>query len=245
MNFLDALEQGKLRAASYQNGEWVVHPEVKEGILNLFREGQMQDFPGGFVDKHTIPPRQFHVADGIRVVPGGTAVRRGTYIAKGVVIMPPSYINIGAYVDEGTLVDHHVLVGSCAQIGKHVHLSTGVQIGGVLEPVGASPVIIEDNVFLGAGVIVVEGVRVKRGAVLAPGVVLSKSIPIYDCVNECLIEDGVIPEDVIVVPGTRPSGNAYAKSLGLAMSCALIIKKRDSGSNAALVLESALRGSNE
>lgn len=241
MSFIEALERGEIRAASCHNGEWLVHAEVKEGILNLFREGKLQDFPGGFVDKDTIPPRQFHVADGVRIVPGGTAVRRGAYVAKGVIVMPPSYINIGAYVDEGTLVDHHVLVGSCAQIGKHVHLSTGVQIGGVLEPVGARPVIIEDNVFLGAGVIVVEGIRVRKGAVLAPGVVLSKSIPIYDCVNECMIEDGVIPGNVVVVPGTRPSNNVYAKSLGLAMNCALIIKERDNGSNAALALENALR----
>ncbi len=241
MNFIEALESGRLRAASPQGDHWVVNTEVKEGILNLFRTGQLQDFTGGFVDKHTLPPRAFHVADGVRMVPGGSSVRCGTYIAKGVVIMPPAYINIGAYVDEGTMVDSNVLVGSCAQIGKHVHLSAAVQIGGVLEPIGARPVIIEDGAFIGAGVIIVEGVRVCKNAVIAPGVTLSKNIPIYDCVNECLITDQTIPEDMIVVPGSRPATQAYAKSMGLSMHCALIIKKRDAGSNVALALESALR----
>ncbi len=240
--FIKQLENGTLRAASPDGqGGWRVHPEVKEGILNLFRSGQLQDFTGGFVDKHTIPPRAFHVADGIRMVPGGTSVRAGTYIGRGVIIMPPSYINIGAYVDEHTMVDSHVLVGSCAQIGKNVHLSAGVQIGGVLEPINARPTIIEDGAFIGAGVVIVEGVRVSKNAVIAPGVVLSKNIPIYDCVNEKLITDQVIPEGMVVVPGSRPSNQAYARKLGLLMHCALVIKKRDQGSDAALALEKALR----
>ncbi len=242
---IQALEAGTIRAAAPDDtGLWVVNQAVKEGILGLFRDGKLHPFTGayaGFIDKHNLPPRAFTLRDQMRMVPGGSSVRAGSYIGKNVVIMPPSYINIGAYVDEGTLVDSHVLVGSCAQIGKGVHLSAAVQIGGVLEPIGAQPVIIEDGAFIGAGVVIVEGVHVKKNAVLAPGVILSKNIPIYDCLNGCLITDHTIPEGVVVVPGSRPATQAYAQSQGLSMHCALIIKKRDAGSNAALALESALR----
>lgn len=245
--FIKALESGVLRAASPNTGgEWVVHQEVKEGILNLFRVGELKECSGtyqGFVDKHNLPPRAFHVDEKIRMVPGGSSVRTGAYVAKGVVIMPPSYINIGAYVDEGAMVDSHVLVGSCAQIGKNVHLSAAVQIGGVLEPIGAKPVIVEDGAFIGAGVVIVEGIHVKKNVVIAPGVVLSKNIPVYDCVNECMITDQTIPEDSVVVPGARPASNPYAKALGLSMQCPIIIKKRDHGTSSAVTLESAVRES--
>lgn len=156
--------------------------------------------------------------------------------------MPPAYVNIGAYVDEGTMVDSHALVGSCAQIGKNVHLSAGVQIGGVLEPVGLSPVVIEDDCFIGAGSVIVEGILVKKGAVIAPGVTLSKSVPVYDCVTEKMLGKGApIPEGAVVVPGTRPISNDWGKSQGLSVSCPIIIKYRDEGSNASLELEDALR----
>lgn len=245
--FIEALETGMLRAAYPGSaGEWIVNPIVKSGILDLFRSGQLHEFSGnytGFIDKHNLPPRKFYSNDRIRMVPGGSSVRCGTYIAKGVIIMPPSFINIGAYIDEDSLVDSHVLVGSCAQIGKNVHLSAGVQIGGVIEPIGAKPVIIEDGAFIGAGAIIVEGIHVKRNAVIAPGVVLSKNIQIYDCINQRRIEDQTIPEGVIVVPGSRPASQEYAKEQGLMVQCALIVKKRDAGSDAALALESVVRDS--
>jgi 2,3,4,5-tetrahydropyridine-2-carboxylate N-succinyltransferase len=156
--------------------------------------------------------------------------------------MPPAYVNIGAYVAEGTMVDSHALVGSCAQIGRNVHLSAGVQIGGVLEPVGLSPVVVEDDCFVGAGSVIVEGILVKRGAVIAPGVTLSKSVPVYDCVHEKLLGKGSpIPERAVVVPGTRPVSNSWGKEQGLSISCPIIIKYRDEGSDASLELEDALR----
>jgi 2,3,4,5-tetrahydropyridine-2-carboxylate N-succinyltransferase len=158
--------------------------------------------------------------------------------------MPPSYINVGAYVDEGTMVDSHVLIGSCAQIGKKVHLSTAVQIGGVLEPIGAAPVIIEDEAFIGAGAVIVEGIQVKRRAVIAPGVILSKGIPVYDLVHQRILEKGEpIPEGAIVVPGNRPvkSDNTWANQLGLSLQCAIIVKYRDEKSETSLILEDFLR----
>jgi 2,3,4,5-tetrahydropyridine-2,6-dicarboxylate N-succinyltransferase len=242
---LDQLEKGTVRAASPDGDTWKANVEVKEAILAAFKAGKNVNYGGiydGFVDKETIPPRMFGAEDGVRLVPGGSSVRRGAYVAGGVIIMPPAYINIGAYVDEGTMVDSHALVGSCAQIGKNVHLSAGVQIGGVLEPVGLSPVVIEDDCFLGAGVVVVEGILVKKRAVLAPGVILSKSVPVYDCVNETILGKGAaIPEGAVVVPGTRPAGNKWAAEQGLSVSCPLIIKYRDEGSDASLELEDALR----
>lgn len=242
---LDDLEKGEIRAANPNGEVWEANIEVKEAILAAFRAGKNVNYGGiyeGFVDKDNIPPRMFDAEDGVRMVPGGTSVRRGSYVAPGVIIMPPAYVNIGAYVDEGSMIDSHALVGSCAQIGKNVHLSAGVQIGGVLEPVGLSPVIVEDDCFIGAGAVLVEGVLVKKGAVIAPGVTLSKSVPVYDCVNETVLGKGApIPERAIVVPGTRPAGNNWAKGMGLSVSCPLIIKYRDEGSDASLELENALR----
>lgn len=250
---LSKLESGVLRSAEYKNGTWQANQDVKQAILVAFKKGTLT--PMGlecnpthdyapFIDKHTIPPRHFSLAEGLRVVPGGSSIRRGTYLAKGVIVMPPSYINIGAYIDEGTMVDSHVLVGSCAQIGKRVHLSAGVQIGGVLEPIGQTPVIIEDDCFVGAGSVIVEGILVQRGAVIAPGTTLSKGTPVFDCVNEKQLNPGAaIPPYAVVVPGTRPVGTKYAwaNNQGLQMKCALIIKYRDEKTNANLVLEEALR----
>jgi len=242
---LDQLEAGSIRAAEPDGDGWKANIEVKEAILAAFKEGENVNYDGiyeGFVDKHNLPPRFFDESDGVRLVPGGSSVRRGAYVAKSVIIMPPAYVNTGAYVDEGTMIDSHALVGSCAQIGKNVHLSAGVQVGGVLEPVGLSPVVIEDDCFIGAGAVIVEGILVKRRAVIAPGVSLSKSVPVYDCVNETVLGKGAaIPEGAVVVPGTRPSGNEWANKQGLAINCALIIKYRDAGSDASLELENALR----
>lgn len=240
---LNDLEAGLVRSAQLVNGVWVANTEVKAQILEAFKAGVLKE-ENGFVDKHNLMPQKFNVDRGIRIVPGGTSVRRGSYIAKGVIIMPPSYINVGAFVDSGTMVDSHVLIGSCAQIGKNVHLSTAVQIGGVLEPIGAAPVIIEDDAFIGAGAIIVEGIQVKRRAVIAPGVILSKGIPVYDLVNNRILAKGEpIPENAIVVPGNRPvkSDNAWARELGITLQCAVIVKYRDEKSEASLVLEDFLR----
>lgn len=241
---LEGLEKGTLRAAQKNSaGKWEANAMVKEGILAAFKEGKNVQH-GEFVDKHNILPRKFTPEDGVRLVPGGSSVRRGSYVAPSVIIMPPAYINIGAYVDEGSMVDSHALVGSCAQIGKNVHLSAGVQIGGVLEPIGLAPVVIEDNAFIGAGSVVVEGICVGENAVIAPGVTLSKATPVYDAVNETILERGSdIPPGAVVVPGTRPinKGQKWASDLGLSVQCPIIIKYRDAKSDASLTLEEALR----
>ncbi|HEX6982400.1 MAG TPA: 2,3,4,5-tetrahydropyridine-2,6-dicarboxylate N-succinyltransferase [Balneolaceae bacterium] len=242
---LDQLEQGEVRAAEPQADGWVANVKIKEAILASFKAGKNTEFSGiydGFVDKHNLPPRRFTVEEDVRLVPGGSSVRRGAYVAPGVIIMPPAYINVGGYVDEGSMVDSHALVGSCAQVGKNVHLSAGVQLGGVLEPVGLSPVVIEDDCFIGAGSVIVEGILVKKGAVIAPGVTLSKSIPVYDCVNKKVLEKGApIPEGAVVIPGTRPMNGNWASGKGLSVSCPLIVKYRDEKSDASLELEEALR----
>lgn len=240
---LQDLENGTVRSAEFIDGKWVANTEVKTLILDAFKAGYLIE-ENGFVDKHNLMPQKFNTERGVRIVPGGTSIRRGSYIAKGVIIMPPSYINVGAYIDEGTMVDSHVLVGSCAQIGKRVHLSTAVQIGGVLEPIGASPVIIEDDAFIGAGAIIVEGVVVKSKAVIAPGVILSKGVPVYDIVNNRKLDPHEpIPSGAVVVPGSRPVGdkNKFATDLGLNLQCAIIVKYRDDKSNASLILEDVLR----
>lgn len=242
---LDLLEKGMVRSASKnEHGVWVAHKEVKEAILAAFKAGELKEFDGGFVDKHNLPAREFKVADKVRMVPGGSSVRRGAYVASGVIIMPPAYINVGAYVDSGTMVDSHALVGSCAQIGKNVHLSAGVQIGGVLEPVGQTPVVIEDNAFIGAGSVIVEGIQVSHDAVIAPGVILSKGVPVYDCVNERILNPGEpIPPYAVVVTGNRPVSHnlKWAQDQGLTLRCAMIIKYRDEKTSAALTLENLLR----
>lgn len=241
------LQTGKLRSANYckNTHKWQANVAVKKAILESFKAGESVNFSEpyqGFVDKHNLAPRNFSVQDGVRMVPGGSSVRTGAYIAPSVVIMPPAYVNIGAYVDIGTMIDSHALVGSCAQIGKNVHLSAGVQIGGVLEPVGMNPVVIEDDVFVGAGAVIVEGIVVKKRAVIAPSVVLSRGVNVYDCVHERILEKGEdIPECAVVVPGTRPLTKSWAESQSLQASCPLIVKYRDIKSDHALTLEEALR----
>lgn len=244
-NVLDKLETGEIRAAFRDSDNWRANVEVKEAILAAFKAGKNTEYSGiydGFVDKANLPPRRFAKEENVRLVPGGSSVRRGAYVASNVIIMPPAYINVGAYVDEGSMVDSHVLVGSCAQVGKNVHLSAGVQLGGVLEPVGLTPVVIEDDCFIGAGSIIVEGILIKKRAVIAPGVTLSKSIPVYDCVNEQKLEKGsAIPEGAVIIPGTRPVESKWGREQGLSMACPLIVKYRDEQSDASLVLEDVLR----
>lgn len=246
MNYQDVLkklETGELRSAQKVDGKWQANIEVKQAILEAFKQGKMVQM-GEFVDKDTIPAQSFSLERKIRFVPGGSSVRTGSYVAPGVIIMPPSYINIGAYVDEGTMVDSHVLVGSCAQIGKRVHLSAGVQIGGVLEPVGLSPVVIEDDVFVGAQAVIVEGIQILKGAVIAPGVILSKAVPVYDLVQGRVLDKlEPIPERAVVVPGSRPVSEKmqWGHQMNLHMNCAIIVKYRDEKSDASLTLESILR----
>lgn len=249
--FKRQLNEGRIRAAEPRQGRWIVHAWVKKGILLGFRIGELTEYEIGgifrFSDKETYPLKELEgVQRGIRVVPGGTAIRDGAYIASGVVIMPPSYINVGAYVDEGTMVDSHVLVGSCAQIGRRVHLSAGAQIGGVLEPPGAWPVIIEDEVLVGSQCGVFEGTIVQRRAVLGAGVILTRSTPVYDIVRETVYrgtaeEPLVIPEGAVVVPGTRPIPGDFARAHGLSLSTPIIVKYRDARTDARTALEEILR----
>lgn len=247
--FLAALESGELRAASRDaEGTWHANPEVKEGILELFRRGKIQKLGvtpfAAFRDKDTLPTRHFDAASKVRVVPGGTSVRRGAHLAQGVVLMPPAYVNVGAYVGEGSMIDSHALVGSCAQVGARVHVGAASQIGGVLEPIGATPVVIEDDVFVGGNVGVYEGVLVRERAVLAPGVILSGGTRVFDLVNERELSSGSgleIPAGAVVVPGARPATGAFAREAGLTVACALIVKIRDANTDAATTLEDALR----
>jgi 2,3,4,5-tetrahydropyridine-2-carboxylate N-succinyltransferase len=245
-----ALTAGEVRAAAPTDDGWVVNDWVKKGIIVAFRAGQIEDysinprFP--FFDKSTLPPRPLSADDGVRVVPGGSSIRDGAYVARGVVCMPPMFVNVGAYVDEGTMIDSHALVGSCAQIGKHVHLSAGVQIGGVLEPIGAMPVIIEDGVLVGGNCGVYEATIVGTEAVLAPGTILTKSTPLYDLVHDIVIRGSgehplIVPPRAVVVPGSRPARGETAERDGVHLYTPVIVKYRDSGTDAALALEEALR----
>jgi len=238
---LRELEAGKSRAASELKGKWIVNTEVKQQILNIFRDADIVDMPGEFRDKAPLKTQSFKADRKIRLVPGGTSVRAGAYVGKNVVIMPPSYINIGAYIDDDTMIDSHVLVGSCAQIGKRIHLSAGVQIGGVLEPIGSRPVIIEDDCFIGADAVLTEGIIVRKKAIIAPGVILSAAVPIYDLVNKKIYKCEV-PSNAVVVPGTRPiQNNSWGKQEGLHLGCAIIVKYRDAKTSAAITLEKLLR----
>src|SRR4029077_12326819 len=225
LEFREQLTQGKIRAAEKSRGDWKVNAWVKQGILLGFRLGEltkMGDATFSFVDKDTFPARQFAVADRVRVVPGGSSVREGAYVAPSVICMPPMFINGGAYVDEGTLIESHALVGSCAQVGKRVHLSAAAQIGGVLEPVNASPVIIEDDVLVGGNCGVYEGTQVRSGAVLGAGVILTRATPVYDIVREQVYRSStdaplVIPENAVVVPGSRAVSKGKAAEWGLSL----------------------------
>jgi 2,3,4,5-tetrahydropyridine-2,6-dicarboxylate N-succinyltransferase len=243
---LDALESGTLRAAVRDtDGVWRAVPWVKQGILLGFRLGVLTQV-GPFVDKDTFPLRQFSPSDGVRVVPGGSAVRRGAYLAPGVVCMPPMYVNVGAYVGAGTMVDSHALVGSCAQIGERVHLSAAAQIGGVLEPVNAAPVVIEDDVLVGGNCGVYEGTVVRAGAVLAAGVILTRGTPVYDLVRETIYRaDGEtpleIPAGAVVVPGARAIQRGWGAEQRLSLQTPVIVKYRDDKTAAAVALEAWLR----
>jgi len=241
---LSALESGRVRAARRgADGSWSAVPWVKLAILAGFRSTAMvavAGWPGGAFDKEAYPPRILSLEEGVRLVPGGSSIRRGAYVAPGVVMMPPAYINVGAYVGAGTMVDSHALVGSCAQIGERVHLSAGAQIGGVLEPAGARPVVVEDEAFVGALVGLFEGVVVRGRAVLAPGVIITGSTTIFDLVSGRELQ-GEVPERAVVVPGSRPAKGAFAKEHGLSLYAPCIVKYRDSGTSAATALEEALR----
>ena len=246
------LEAGRVRAAepdpTAPDG-WRVRPEVKAAILACFADRTTVDWAAGpltFRDRAAVPPRDDLAGGPWRIVPGGTAVRRGAHLGEGVVVMPPSYINVGAWVGDDTMVDLHVLVGSCAQIGARVHLGAGVTIGGVLEPPGARPVIVEDEAFVGAGSALLEGVLVGRRAVIAAGVTLTGTSRLYDLVRDRILEGRadaplVVPEGAVVVPGSRALGGEFATSHGLAVSVALLVKDRDAGTSARVALEEALR----
>jgi 2,3,4,5-tetrahydropyridine-2-carboxylate N-succinyltransferase len=248
-----ALGAGEVRAAERDGtvpGGWRVNPWVKHGILLGFRFGDLVDMSIDrglpFYDKDTLPVKQPGAAAGIRIVPGGSAIREGAFVARGVICMPPMYINIGAYVDEGTLVDSHALVGSCAQIGKRVHISAAAQIGGVIEPVGAMPVIVEDDVLVGGNAGIYEGAVIKARAVIAAGTVLTGSTPVYDLPGGEIIKPApgqplVIPEGAVVVPGARAVTVGAGREWGLALATPVIVKYRDDRTDTRTELEAWIR----
>jgi 2,3,4,5-tetrahydropyridine-2,6-dicarboxylate N-succinyltransferase len=253
-SFKTALNRGEIRAAERNAAAltgWRANPWVKKGILLGFRMGTIVDMSADarrqpFFDKSTYPARGVSLADGVRIVPGGSSIRDGAYLGRGVICMPPMFVNVGAYVGEGTMIDSHALVGSCAQIGSDCHLSAAAQIGGVLEPVGALPVIIEDDVMIGGNSGVYEGTVVKKGAVLGTGTILNRSIPVYDLVRDAVYsakEDQplVIPENAVVVPGSRAVANPAGAKWGLSLQCAVIVKYRDDKTGARIQLEDLLR----
>ena len=247
-----AIEQGEVRAAAPDAASpsgWRVNAWVKQGILLGFRLGVLEEMPAAglsFVDKGTYPVRHFAAADGVRLVPGGSSVRAGSYVARGVVCMPPMYINAGAFVDEGTMVDSHALVGSCAQIGKRVHLSAAAQIGGVLEPINATPVVIEDDVLVGGNCGVYEGAIVRKGAVLASGTILTRGTPIFDLVHGTVLRATetlplIVPENAVVVPGSRAVAKGKGQEWGLSLYAPVIVKYRDDKTSLSTALEGLLR----
>src|ERR1700728_590951 len=246
-----ALEAGKVRAAEPDSSTptgWRVNAWVKQGILLGFRIGQLESSGDGlsFVDKDTFPARRFTPEQGIRIVAGGSSVRAGAYLARGVIAVPPMYVNTGAYVDECTLIDSNALVGSCAQIGKRVHLSAAAQIGVVLEPVNASPVIIEDDVLVGGNCGVYEGTLVRARAVLGAGTILTRSTRLYDLVrgevyratSEAPLE---VPEGAVVVPGSRVVKKGAAAEMGSSLYAPVIVKYRDEKTDRGIELEDWLR----
>ena len=247
---LAALAAGALRAAepdpTAADG-WRVRPDVKAAIVAVFADRTMDSWtvgPFAFHDRANLPPAD--PGPDRRIVPGGTAIRAGAYLAPGVIVMPPSYVNVGAWVGAGTMVDSHVLVGSCAQIGERVHLAAGVTIGGVLEPAGARPVIVDDDAFVGAGTRLLEGVLVGAGAVIGAGVVLTGTSRLFDLVEERELVGTadrplVVPPGAVVVPGSRPASGGWAQERGLSIASALIVKRRDPGTDARVALEAALR----
>jgi 2,3,4,5-tetrahydropyridine-2-carboxylate N-succinyltransferase len=256
-HLLEALETGAVRAAEKDaaTGEWRAVSWVKRGILLGFRVGEMIDMSLegagdritlGFFDKDTYPPRAFSIGDGVRIVPGGSSIRRGAYVARGVVCMPPMYVNVGAHIGTGTMIDSHALVGSCAQVGERVHLSAAAQLGGVLEPVNASPVVVEDDVIVGGNSGIYEGTVVRKGAVIGAGVILTRGTPVFDLVRETVhrAENGKplqIPENAVVVPGARAVRGDWAAAQGISLQTPVIVKYRDEKTDAATALESWLR----
>ena len=244
-----ALEAGQLRVAEKVNGAWQVNREVKEVILAGFKLGQITDMSQGqfpFFDKDTYPVRPFRQEDGVRIVPGGTSIRRGAYVAPGSIVMPPSYINVGAFVDSGTMVDSHVTIGSCAQIGKNIHISAATQIGGVLEPAGALPTIIEDGAFVGGNCGIYEGTIVQEGAVIASGVIITASTALFDATTGEFVPrnaDGrvVVPRGAVVVSGSKPLQRGPGAGSGVALYCPVIVKYRDEKTAGSVVLEDLLR----
>jgi 2,3,4,5-tetrahydropyridine-2,6-dicarboxylate N-succinyltransferase len=249
--FRAALTRGEIRAAERRpDGAWCANAWVKQGILLGFRMGTLVDMSAHaslkFFDKDTFPVRPTTLQEGVRIVPGGSSIRDGAYVASGVICMPPMYVNVGAYVDAGTMIDSHALVGSCAQIGKRVHLSAAAQVGGVLEPVGALPVIVEDDVLVGGGCGIYEGTVVRERAVLAPGTTLTGSTPVHDLVREAVYRrDGdrplEIPAGAVVVPGARAAPGAAAARWGISLYAPVIVKYRDAKTDAAAALEEYLR----
>jgi 2,3,4,5-tetrahydropyridine-2-carboxylate N-succinyltransferase len=255
---LQLLERGEVRSARRdESGNWSAVPWVKRGILLGFRIGKLIDMspdevPGSqsaafsFFDKDIFPLRELTLTDSVRVVPGGSSIRRGTYVSPGVVCMPPMYINVGAYVGAGTMVDSHALVGSCAQVGERVHLSAAAQIGGVLEPVNASPVVVEDDVIVGGNCGIYEGTVVRTVAVIGAGVVLTRGTPVFDLVNEKVYRGSAekpleIPSNAVVVPGARKVSSSWGMSEGLSLQTPVIVKYRDDKTDSATALEGWLR----
>ena len=247
--FISLLNRGAIRSAepdATRPTGWRVNAWVKKGILLGFRIGGIVEMGGQFFDKSTYPLKHLTAKDGVRVVPGGSGIRDGCYLGRGVTCMPPMYINVGSYVDDGTMVDSHALIGSCAQIGKHCHISAASQIGGVLEPVGAMPVIVEDDVLIGGNCGVYEGSVIKKRAVLGSGAILNRSTPVYDLVRETVhraTSDGplVIPEGAVVVAGSRAVKSGKGHEWGISLYTPVIVKYRDAGTEAKIQLEDFLR----
>lgn len=245
-DFKSLLNTGEIRAAEKKGASWITNIWVKKGILAGFRMGMTVPMEWSekkkFFDKHTYPERDLHQLERFRIIPGGSSVRDGTYIGKGVTIMPPAYINVGAYIDEGTMIDSHALVGSCAQIGKNVHLSAAAMVGGVIEPIGSNPVIIEDNAFIGGNCGIYEGVIIGERAILAAGVILTSSTKVYDLTRNQFITSTpdrplVIPPNSVVISGTR----SVSEEDGISVYCPVIIKYRDSKTEKSVRLEEMLR----
>jgi len=246
---IDQLEKGEIRVAEKIDDKWVVNKWVKEVILAGFKLGAITDMSQGqfsFFDKETFPVRKFTAEDGVRIVPGGSSIRRGAYLAPGSIVMPPAYVNVGAYVGEGTMVDSHVTIGSCAQVGKHIHISASTQIGGVLEPAGAIPTIIEDNAFIGGNCGIYEGTIVQENAVIGSGVIITSATPLFDSTTGDFVprnEDGrvVVPRGAVVVSGSRPMKKGPGAELGVSLYCPVIVKYRDEKTDGSVRLEDVLR----
>lgn len=248
--FKDQLNKGIIRIAEKKDNNWIVHDWVKKGVLLGFRIGILKDYSINdqfkFFDKDTYPLKSVNLSDKIRIVPGGSSIRDGSYVSPTVVCMPPMYINVGAYVDSGTMIDSHALVGSCAQIGKNVHISAATQIGGVLEPIGALPVIIEDDVLIGGNCGIYEGTIVRKGAVIGSGVILTGSTPVFDLVKETIYRKSEnrpleITENAVVIAGSRKINKSWAEQYNLSVYTPIIVKYRDDKTDKAVELEDWLR----